>query len=175
MDVSLYAAGAEDIDALSTYQITNFFGRHKYFTKDECHRTAVGITGSPISPTPVQGEASYTVVSETDQGPKVVQFRNSALNLGLVNQARQTYREFVPSCKPYGMLADVHVYMMDCVPGVAFCRARRQFLTPGMEQRLLRTVQDFARSVDELVSIASSSVLTGRLDSSPPPGLPGRP
>ncbi|RSL40391.1 hypothetical protein CEP54_016129 [Fusarium duplospermum] len=62
-----------------------------------------------------------------------------------MNQARQTYGEFVPNCKPYGMLADVYVYEMDFVPGVAFSRARRQFFSSGMEKCLLRTVQDFAR------------------------------
>lgn len=137
---------ATDIDVLSTHQITNFFHRHNSITKEDCNCTAAKITGSPVSPTLVQGETSHTVAAGTDQPPKAVQFRHSALNLELMNQARQNYGEFVPNCKPYGMIADVHVYEMDFVPGVAFSRARRQLLAPGMEQRLLRTVQAFARS-----------------------------
>ncbi len=81
------------------------------------------------------------------------------MNLELIKQARQTYGEFVPNCKPHGMLADVHIYEMDFVPGVAFSRARRQLLALAMEQCLLRTVQDFARSVDMRVPVTSSSLL----------------
>jgi hypothetical protein len=158
MDISQYAVSAEDIDALSTHQITNFFRRHKSITKDDCNRTAANITGNPLSPTLVQGETSYTVAADTNPLPKVVQFRDSVLNLQLMNQARQIYGEFVPNCEPCGMLADVHVYEMDLVPGIAFSRARRQLLAPGMEQRLLQTVQDFARSVDMCVPITSSSL-----------------
>ncbi|POR32003.1 Uncharacterized protein TPAR_07770 [Tolypocladium paradoxum] len=145
MDISLYAARAEDIDVLSTYQIASFFHRHKSITKDACNSAAANITGSPVSPTLVQGETSYTVAADADQRPKVVQFRNSALNIEIIHQARQTYREFVPNCECRGMLGDVYVYEMDFVPGVAFSRARRHLLARGLEQRLLRTVQDFAR------------------------------
>ena len=174
-DISRYAVSAEDIDALYTYQITNFFHRHRSITKDDCNRTAAIITGSPVSPTLVQGETSYTVAADTNQRPKVVQFRDSALNLELMNQARQIYGEFVPNCVPRGMLADVHVYEMDLVPGVAFSRARRQLLALGMEQRLLQTVQDFAKSVGMCVPITSSSLLIERLDFSLQRGLIGHP
>ncbi|KAF5027341.1 hypothetical protein F66182_542 [Fusarium sp. NRRL 66182] len=145
MDISQYAVGPEDIDVLSRFQIINFFHRQKSVTKNDCDLTAARITGSQVSPTLVQGEASYTVAADTSQLPKVVQFRPSALNLGLMNRARQTYGEFVPYCELHGMLADVYVYEMDFVPGVAFSRARRQLFAPGMEHCLVRTVQDFAR------------------------------
>lgn len=144
MDISLYAARAEDIDVLSTFQIANFFQRQKFVTRDVCNLTAAGITMGPVSPTLVQGQTSYTVATSAGQRPKVVQFRNSALNIEIIRQAWQTYREFVPQCKFCGMLSDVYVYEMDLVAGVVFCRARRQLLAPGMEQRLLRTAQDFA-------------------------------
>lgn len=68
------------------------------------------------------------------------------MNLGLINQARQTHREFVPNCKPHDILANIYVYEMDFVPGVAFSRAWRHLLAPAVELHLLRTVQDFARS-----------------------------
>lgn len=153
MDISQYTASAEDIDILSTYQIANFFRRHKSITKDDCNRAAANIASCPVSPTLVQGETSYTVAANTNQRPKVVQFRHSALNLKLMDQARQTYGKLVPNCEPCGKLADVHVYKMDFVPGVAFSRARPQLLASGMEQRLLQTVEDFARSVDVLVPV----------------------
>jgi hypothetical protein len=147
MDISQYAVVAKSIDALSTYQITNFFRRHKFITEDDCNRTAARIIGGPVSSTLVQGESSYTVAADTNYPRKAVQFRDSALNLELVNQARQTYEEFVPNCKPCDNLADVYIYKMDFVPGVAFSRVQRQLLAPRMETRLLRTVQDFARLV----------------------------
>ena len=46
------------------------------------------------------------------------------------------------------LLRDIHVYVWDLVPGLAFCRVRRQLLTLGMEQRLRQTVEGFARPVD---------------------------
>ena len=43
MDISRYAVSAEDINALSTYQITKFFPLHNSLTKDKYHRTTVKI------------------------------------------------------------------------------------------------------------------------------------
>jgi hypothetical protein len=143
MDISQYAVRPEEIDALSAAQNSILFRRHKFVTKEECNDAAANITGSTVSPTPIQGSTSYTVTA----GTKAVQFRHSALNLEIMEQARKTYGSFVPICKSRGMLAEVHVYEMDLVPGVAFSRARRQLVSPGMEERLLRTVQDFARFV----------------------------
>jgi hypothetical protein len=64
MDISRYAVNAESIDALSTYQITNFFRQHECITKDDCNRTAASIIGSPVSSTLVQGVSSYTVAAD---------------------------------------------------------------------------------------------------------------
>lgn len=55
----------------------------------------------------------------------------------VVTQARQTYGDFVPNCESSGMLADVHIYEMDLVPGIAFSRAQRQLLSFAVEQHLL--------------------------------------
>ncbi|KND86463.1 hypothetical protein TOPH_08900 [Tolypocladium ophioglossoides CBS 100239] len=147
MDISLYAARAEDIDVLSIYQIAKFFRCHQSVTRDDCNSTAANITGSAVSPTLVQGVTSYTVAADTAPRPRVVQFRNSALNVEIVREARRAYGDFVPNCESHGMLSDVYVYEMDFVPGVALSRARRQLLAHGSEQRLLRTVQDFARTI----------------------------
>jgi nitrate reductase cytochrome c-type subunit len=82
MDISQYAVGAEDIDALSSFQIANFFRRHKSTAKDDCDRAAAKITGSSsVSPTLVQGVASYTVTADANRCLKVVQFRRSSLDL----------------------------------------------------------------------------------------------
>jgi hypothetical protein len=53
---------------------------------------------------------------------------------------------------------------MDFVPGVSFSRVRRQLLAREMENRLLRTVQDFARFVDIPISITLSFLLIKEVD-----------
>ncbi|KAH6986595.1 hypothetical protein EDB80DRAFT_731722 [Ilyonectria destructans] len=58
------------------------------------------------------------------------------MDMELIELARQSYRNFVPNCKPHStMLGNVYVYMWDFVPGPAFCRVCRQFLAlnTGME------------------------------------------
>ncbi|KAK1656977.1 hypothetical protein BDP55DRAFT_568282 [Colletotrichum godetiae] len=147
MDISIYAAGVEGIDSLSTHQIDNFFARHSPVTKDDCHNMAEIITGGPVSPTPVQGETSYTVAADIVPA-KVIQFRQLMLDLDVINRARQTYRSFVPSCEERSKLAHLYVYEMDLVPGVALSRFQHQLFAPRMKQQLLRTVQDLARFVN---------------------------
>ena len=150
MDISKYAAEALSYDKLSAFQISRFFKRHG-LTSDDCDRLATDILNSPVTPTPVQGATSYTVVAvDSNQAPKVVQFRSKKLDIERIKLARQSYGNFVPSCEPYSMmLGDVYVYVWDLIPGPAFCRVRRQFLSRDvrMERRLYQTVEDFARYV----------------------------
>ncbi|EGC47476.1 conserved hypothetical protein [Histoplasma capsulatum var. duboisii H88] len=145
MDISKYAVRTESYERLSTFQISQFFKRHEPITRDDCDHLAVYILSSRVSPTPVQGATSYTVAAAAS--PKVVQFRSSKLDMERIEFARQSYRGFIPGCKFYGMIGDVHVYVWDLVPGPAFCQVRRQLLSLDvrMEQRLHQTVLDFAR------------------------------
>lgn len=148
MDISQYVVGAEGIDALSAYQISNFFRLHQSFTKDDCDSMAGRIIGCSVTPTLVQGQTSYTVEAASADRPsaaKVVQFRRSPLSLDMMEQARQTYTGFVPSCNAAGTLGDVYVYEMDLVTGLAFSRARHPLFGCLSEQRPARTVQDLAR------------------------------
>jgi hypothetical protein len=145
-DISRFAVKPSSYDRLSAFQISKFFKQHRS-TKDECNRMAADILKSLVSPTPIQGATSYTVAANSRQVPKVVQFRSLKLNIEIIECAKQSYKDFVPNCEYYGMLRDVHIYGWDLVPGPAFCRARHQFLTPGLQQRLRQTVQDFARFV----------------------------
>ena len=145
MDVSRYAAKPEAYDALSAYQIAEFFTKHG-LARDEIDHFAANLLGSPVSATPVQGATSYTVSG--DEAAQVVQFRRSRLSMKRIEVARQLYGDFVPECKSQGMFGPVHVYVANLVPGPAFCRVRSQFFSPAptMEQCLQQTVQDFARS-----------------------------
>jgi hypothetical protein len=147
-DVSRYAAKPSSYDRLSAFQISQFFKRHTSTTKDDCHRVAADMLKSPVSSTPIQGAQSYTVEADSDQVPKVIQFRSLKLNIELVEHARQSYGNFVPNCEYLGIIGGVYVYLWDLVPGPAFCRVRHEFHTLGMQQRLRQTVQDFARSAD---------------------------
>ncbi|KAF4964136.1 hypothetical protein FSARC_7918 [Fusarium sarcochroum] len=68
--------------------------------------------------------------------------------MNIVKLSWQTYGDFIPKGELHGnMPGGISVYIRDVVPGTAFCRVRRQFfsLDIGMEQRLYRTVDDFAR------------------------------
>jgi len=145
MDVSRYAAKPEAYDALSAHQIAKFFEKHR-LARDEINSFAANLLGSPVSATPVQGASSYTVSG--DEAAQVVQFWGSQLPMKHIELAKQLYGDFVPECKSQGMFGPVYVYMANLVPGPAFCRVRSQFFSPAptMEQRLQRTVQEFARS-----------------------------
>ncbi|EEQ30019.1 hypothetical protein McanMca71_007960 [Microsporum canis] len=145
MDISRYAAKAESYERLSTFQISQFFKRHVFNTREDCDRLAANILNGLVSPTPVQGATSYTVAAAGSR--KVVQFRSSKLDMECIENARLSYRGFVPNCELYGTAGDIYVYVWDLVPGPAFCQVRRQFLSLGigMEQRLHQTVLDFAR------------------------------
>ncbi|PGH20439.1 hypothetical protein AJ80_03585 [Polytolypa hystricis UAMH7299] len=136
-----------DLSQFTPFKLPTFAnGTNPSRRSHDCDHTAANIIGSPVSSTLVQGETSYTVVANINHHfPKVIQFRTSALDLNLIDKARQTCGDFVPDCKPHSMLADAYVYEMDLVPGAAFSRAMPQLLASGMEQCLVKTVQDFAR------------------------------
>ncbi|KAI1389175.1 uncharacterized protein F4822DRAFT_429788 [Hypoxylon trugodes] len=145
MDISRYAVGPESYDKLSTYQISQFFERHKRAKRNGFNSHAADILASTVSPTPMQGGSSYTVKADSNRVHKVVQFRYEKLDMKAIEQARQSYPDFIPVCESHSVYGDVFVYVWNLVPGPAFCRVRRQFLAPGMEQQLRRTVQDFAK------------------------------
>lgn len=60
----LTGGNGRGFDALTEFQIANFFHRHNSVTKDDCNNTAANIIKGSVSPTPVQGQASYTVAAE---------------------------------------------------------------------------------------------------------------
>lgn len=83
MDTTTYAATAEDIDALSKFQIANFLHRHNCITKGNCNYMAANIINASVSPTLVQGQASYTVAADACHPPKVVQLAAQAFAASL--------------------------------------------------------------------------------------------
>jgi hypothetical protein len=67
------------------------------------------------------------------QPPKVVQFRDSALE-SCSNEPSAVGRYFVSKCVFRSMLADMYVYEMDLIPRVGILEARHQLLAPIMSQ-----------------------------------------
>ena len=155
MDFSQYAADPSAINALTEYQIARFFHRHSFIKEAECRHVASSLTGGNVSPTPVQGQFSYTVVSDTEV-PKVVQFRDTTLDLGLIDQAKKTYRDIVPICELRTTTKGIYIYEMQCITGVAFSLARSQLFRKAMEARLFQTVEDMARSVVSITQLEST-------------------
>jgi len=149
MSIDKYAVDEESIRALSRAQIRAFFERHESLTEEDCKEYAANIAGSPIEATAVQGRTSYTVLAGIN-GCRVVQFRDdqAPLNLELLPHVQQAYKQFVPGCEHHSLMRDsLHVYVMDRVPGVAFCIARHQLFSPENDKLLVQTTKDFARSV----------------------------
>jgi hypothetical protein len=139
----------EHIDALSNFQIRNFFKQHPATTQAQCDMHAQRLLGTnQVAATPVQGMTSYTVVGGNT--PRIVQFRRqgSLLDVDVIDAAANTYGpEFIPSCEYLGMVDGVHVYLMSCVGGSALSRVQRNFFVQGAEGKLYVSVRDMARSV----------------------------
>ncbi|KAI9049586.1 hypothetical protein LZ554_006612 [Drepanopeziza brunnea f. sp. 'monogermtubi'] len=164
MDASDFAAKPDAYDALSAYQINQFFAICK-LARDETDRFAANLLNCPVSATPVQGATSYTVSGDKDTD-RIVQFRRSQLPIGRTELARKLYGHFVPQCESRGMFGPAHVYVANLVPGPAFCLVRNQLFSrdPTMEQRLEQMVQDFARFLASAWTNKSAHTLE------PPPG-----
>lgn len=146
MDVAAFAAKPESHDRLSRAQIFIFFSSNTSATKEQCDMLAAELLGGPVSATPIQGGSSYTV--HRHQVRKVVQFRDSKLDMIRFGLIKQVYDQFVPRCLYHGLLGTLHVYIWDRMSGSAFCQVRREMFALDAERRLSQTVQDFAKSVD---------------------------
>lgn len=138
------------MNALSNYQIKNFFQKHRPITDQACHDKAVAIAGGGVAaPTAGQGAQSYTVrVSHHDSPEKlIVQFRDPRypLDVNLVLAAQEAYGQLVPSCRYLeGQLDPLHVYTMNDVSGVGFDVARDDLLLPKNYHLLEQTIRGFA-------------------------------
>jgi hypothetical protein len=148
MDGTTFTAGPESYDRLSQAQISIFFSSNTSATREQCDELAAKLLEGPVSATTIQGGTSYTV--QRHQVRQVVQFRASNLDMIHLRLTHQVYNKFVPRCLYHGLLGSLHIYTWDWVSGPAFCRVRREMFTMDAEQRISRTVQDFAR--DQLIN-----------------------
>jgi hypothetical protein len=69
--------------------VNSFFETQPTVTRRHCDELAVALVGEPISPTPIQGAFSYTVIAGVKQS-KIVQFRAqiSLLDIATLSLAR---------------------------------------------------------------------------------------
>jgi hypothetical protein len=148
MDITQYMVDEASIQALTEYQIAKFFEKNKPITQEKCQDTAAQIAGGSIVPTSVQGMTSYTVIAGNDSR-KVLQFRapGASLDMKIMARARDTYKDFVPTCEQRGCLGGLSVYEMDAVEGVAFSIAQRNLCATKNYKLLERTVHDLAKYV----------------------------
>ena len=54
--------------------INSFFESQSIVTRRQCDELAVSLVGEPVSPAPIQGAFSYTVIAGAKQS-RIVQFR----------------------------------------------------------------------------------------------------
>ncbi|KAI9148142.1 hypothetical protein HJFPF1_11966 [Paramyrothecium foliicola] len=133
--------------------VNEFFAAHETITKQQCDELAASLIGGTISPVPVQGCSSYTVMSDADTS-KLVQFRDvkADLDTGMVDLASSIHGKQVPSYSSHGRIGHrqkLAVYSMDKIPGITYIPARFQnqdteSKTCQIDEQLSKTVIDLA-------------------------------
>jgi hypothetical protein len=150
--------------------IKSFFETQPGVTRQQCDNLAISLVGGPVSPTPIQGAFSYTVIAGVQQA-KIVQFRaqSSVLDMKTLSLARAIHGEIVVACAYHGDIGQpspLSVYEMDRLPGTTYIEARcinGHSTEPSPETSLQHsnTVEDFARYV-ELYATSDRADCTGR-------------
>lgn len=106
--------------SLST-SISTFLSTHSSTTRSECDSLAQSLLHSPtISPVPIQGSFSYTVVASHSQ---LAQFRSpdSPLDVEVLRRAREIYgREIVAKTEFWGNFGGLGVYLIEKLQGVTY-------------------------------------------------------
>ncbi|KAJ5745857.1 Protein kinase-like protein [Penicillium odoratum] len=154
------------MDALSNFQLQNFFTRYSPLTKEICDKVAAKIaSGGTVKPTPLQGAQSYTVHITNGTNIFIIQFRgpNSILDLDLLATAQETYGHLVPTCQKITSqhlkgLDPLQVYKMNYIPGDALLQVNKFLHQPENFPLLEQTVQDFAMYTHLYPSRSSSKL-----------------
>lgn len=106
--------------SLST-SISTFLSTHSSTTRSECDSLAQSLLHSPtISPVPIQGSFSYTVVASHSQ---LAQFRSptSPLDVEILRLAREIWGgEIVAKTEFWGNFGGLRVYIIEKLQGVTY-------------------------------------------------------
>ncbi|OQD66283.1 hypothetical protein PENDEC_c055G00576 [Penicillium decumbens] len=116
------------MDALSNFQLQNFFIRYSPTTREICDEIATVISGGgTVKPTTLQGAQSYTVQISDGTSIFIVQFRGSSntLDLNLLSAAQETYGQLVPTCQH---LTDQYLERLDPLQILFLCVAQSTVL-----------------------------------------------
>lgn len=147
----------------TTYSLNNsiatFLSSQTDTTREECDGLAQSLLHSPtISPVPIQGSFSYTVVASHSQ---LAQFRSpdSPLDVEVLRRAREIHgREIVAKTEFWGNFGGLGVYLIEKLQGVTYLE---WLMKSGLGRRLdgerferqRGLVGDFARYVPMFVCL----------------------
>ncbi|KAK7994517.1 hypothetical protein PG991_016105 [Apiospora marii] len=111
--------------------IQDFF--HAYggtsVTQSECDTKTVILVSAPLTPVPIQGQFSYTVVAGPAQA-HIVQFRaaQSKLDMDIMGLAVAVHPDFAPRCSYHGQIgaddSPLHIYVMHKREGLCSFESR---------------------------------------------------
>lgn len=134
--------------------INSFFESQSSVNRQQCDELAVSLVGEPISPAPIQGAFSYTVIAGANES-KIVQFRtqSSVLDMETLNLARAIHGNVVTACTFQGNVghpSPLSVYVMDKCPGATYVQVRCICAEPSFDMALRQsnTVVGLAREVN---------------------------
>ncbi|KAK7961669.1 uncharacterized protein PG986_002494 [Apiospora aurea] len=131
------------------------FGGNTAVTKSDCDAKAAALMGSdePVTPVPLQGHWSYTVVAGGPEQVRIVQFRaaKSKLDMDIMELAASVHPDFVPKCRYHGPIGDatspLQIYVMVKREGLCSFETRDSSVegASAFAARQFQTVRDFAR------------------------------
>ncbi len=103
--------------------ISTFFASHTNLTQQECDDRAISLIGAPVTPIPIQGAFSYTVVGGSPA--RLVQFRtpDSDLDMDFLHLARSIHGSVVARSTYHGNIGHsqpLSVYVIEKLPGVTY-------------------------------------------------------
>ncbi|KAF1966825.1 hypothetical protein BU23DRAFT_517258 [Bimuria novae-zelandiae CBS 107.79] len=133
--------------------ISALFTSHTTTTQGECDKRATSLLSAPVTPVPIQGAFSYTVVGGSP--PRLVQFRcsESDIDMNLLHLARSIHGGLVASTISHGHIGlsqPLSIYIIERLPGITYMESCltngvTAALSPEQSQRQKNTVIDFAR------------------------------
>ena len=121
-------------------------------TQEECDTRAMSLLSAPVTPVPIQGAFSYTVVGGSP--PRLVQFRCAESDIdGNLDLARSVRGGLVASTTSHGHIGlsqPLSIYIIERLPGITYMESCltngvTAAFSPEQSQRQKNTVIDFAR------------------------------